>query len=410
MKIKSIYVKNFGNVKEFSANIGPGINYILAMNGGNKSTLALTAVWSCLQGIAEKNGKDTEVLKGKRSMWVGRYGTDAEIEIVLTDPADIDYTVNRKILENKLEITSSDGRKLGQEWINEFWNGMMLSPIAFSRLPAREQAEYLGIDTSEYDTKIEELKDEAKGIRAVIKSFGEIEIPEKVEAVDIAELSGDKDAIVKYNQKQQQARRDIESAEQRVLACELEVESLMQKLQIAQVALDNRKRELKVLPQPQTELSTELVDQKISAASETNAKAIAYEQAVKRQEEKSAKENELAENIAKQKDEEAKKIDYMQSFDFPQGMNLTVDDKGGLMMDGRPIKQPEFSHAECIKISTLLVSSLNPEFKYIFLEDWNTVDSTKSAEIFEWLLGKGFQVLAEKVVSNQSEVLILQDV
>lgn len=407
MKIKSIYVKNFGNVKEFSANIGPGINYIIARNGGNKSTLALTAIWSCLKGIAERG---TEVFKGKRSMWVGRYGTDAEIEIVLTDPEGIEYTVNRKILENKLEITSSDGRKLGQEFLNSFWDGIMLSPISFCRLSPTDQAKHLGIDTSEFDTKIEELKDEAKVIRAIVKSFGEIEIPEKMEAVDIAELSAYKDAIVKYNQKQQQAKRDIETAEQRVLACESEVERLAQALQVAQVALDNRKRELRVLPQPQTELSTELVDQKISAASETNAKAIAYQQAVKRQEEKSAKENELAENIAKQKEEELKKVQYMQSFNFPQGMNLTVDDKGGLMMDSRPIKQPEYSHAECIKISTLLVSSLNPEFKYIFLEDWNTVDSTKSAEIFEWLLGKGFQVMAEKVVSNQSEVLILQDV
>lgn len=409
MKIKSIYMKNFGNISEFSTNLGTGINYCIGSNGAGKSSVGISAIWACLQGIAEKNGNGTEVFKGKRNMWVGRYGTDAEIEIVLTDPAGIDYTVNRKISENKLEITSSDGRKLDQSWINSFFSSMMLSPIAFSRLPAKEQAEFLGIDTSEYDTKIEELKDEAKGIRAVIKSYGEIGIPEKVEAVNIADLSADKDAIVKYNQKQQQARRDIESAEQRVLACELEVESLMQKLQIAQVALDNRKRELKVLPQPQTELSTELVDQKISAASETNAKAIAYEQAVKRQEEKAARENDLSNNLQEQKDEESKKTLYMQGLELPF-TNLTIDDKGGLMMDGRPIREPEYSHAECIKISTLLVSSLNPEFKYIFLEDWNTVDSTKSAEIFEWLLGKGFQVLAEKVVSNQSEVLILQDV
>lgn len=406
MKIKSIHMKNFGNISEFTTNLGTGINYCVGSNGAGKSSVGITAIWACLKGIAERG---TDVMKGKRDMWVGRYGTDAEIEIVLTDPEGIEYTINREISENRLKITSSDGRTLDQAWINSFWNGMMLSPIAFSRLPAKGQAEYLGINTEEYDTKIEELKDDAKVIRAIVKNFGEIEIPEKVEAVDIAELSGDKDAIVKYNQKQQQARRDIETAEQRVSACESEVERLAQALQIAQVALDNRKRELRALPQPQTELSTELVDQKISAASETNAKAIAYEQAVKRQEEKSAKEKELAENIAKQKDEESKKTLYMQGLELPF-TNLTIDERGGLMMDGRPIKEPEFSTGECIKICTMLLASRNPEWKYVFLQAFDLLDDVKAKEVLDFMLENGYQVLAEKVVSNQSEVLILQDV
>ncbi|HQN00754.1 MAG TPA: hypothetical protein PLL36_06745, partial [Candidatus Hydrogenedentes bacterium] len=127
MKVKSIYMKNFANVKEFSANIGPGINYILGANGSSKSTTGITAIWCCLQGIAEKNINGTEVLKGKRGMWVGRYDTDAEVEIVLIDLDGVEYTVNRKILENRLEITSSDGRKLDQAFLNSFWNSMMLS-------------------------------------------------------------------------------------------------------------------------------------------------------------------------------------------------------------------------------------------------------------------------------------------
>lgn len=405
MKLKSIHVKNLGNVQEFSANISGGINYIVACNGGNKTTIGITSVWACLQGVAERG---TQVLKGKRSMWVGRFGTDAEIEIVLTDPEGIEYVVNRKISENRLEITASDGRKLDQKWIDSFWNAMMLSPIAFSRLTPKEQAQCMGIDTSEFDRKVEELKAEAQGIRAIVKNFGEIELPEKIDPVDVAELSREKDRIVAFNQAQDSFERERAKYVSDIFEADRQIGALREK--IAEIEKDKERAQvvLAVTPIPRQKMLADEVDQKISEAAEVNAKAIVYEQVLKKRQEKAAKELELVDNKALQDAEIAKKINYMQALDLPF-TNLAIDDVGGLMMDGRPIQEPYFSAGERIKICTMLLASRAPDWKYVFLEQFDLLDDVKSKEVLDWLLNNDFQVLAERV-GNQKEVVILQDV
>lgn len=409
MKIKSIYMKNFANFHEFTCNLSQGINYCIGSNGSGKSTTGITAIWSCLKGIAERG---TDVMKGRRSMWVGRYGADAEIEIVLTDPEGIEYTVNRKISENKLEITSSDGRRLSQEWINGFWNEMMLSPVAFSRISPRDQAKYLGIDTSEFDKKISELKEEAKIHRAMIKAFGEIEIPEKVEAVDIAELSAKKDAIVKFNQEQSEIRRQFNEMGSKKVGIEMEIARLKAELERKELDLKDLIDKMNAHPIPKSPLFTDEIDQKISEASEVNAKAIAYQQAVEKQMQKEKKEQELSDNKSMQDAEVAKKVAYMQELDLPFS-NLSIDDNGGLMMYGRPIQTPHFSTGELIKICTMLLMSQNKDengLRYVYLENFDLLDDTKSKELLDWMMEENIQVLCERVVSNQPEVLILQDV
>lgn len=408
MKIKQISMKNFANFHEFTCNLSQGVNYCIGSNGSGKSTTGIISVWCCLQGIAERG---TEVLKGKRSMWVGKYGNDAEVTIILTDPDGVEYTVNRKILENKLEITASDGRKLDQKWVDSFWNQMMLSPVAFSRLSPKEQAAYMGIDTAEYDQKISELKDEAKIHRAMIKGFGEIEIPDKVEPVDVSELSREKDEIVKFNQEQRDKATALAAKSDEIKRLDAHIAELQEKLQLAMVSRENRVGECAKLPQPQEMLPTDTIDQKISEASEVNAKAIAYQQAVEKQAQKEKKEQELSENKSLQDAEVAKKVAYMQELDLPFS-NLSIDDNGGLMMDGRPIQTPHFSTGELIKICTMLLMSQNKDengLRYVYLENFDLLDDTKSKELLDWMMEENIQVLCERVVSNQPEVLILQD-
>lgn len=407
MKVKQISMKNFANFGEFTCNLGNGVSYICGGNGAGKSTVGIVAIWACLCGIAERG---TEVLKGKRSMWVGKYGNDAEVTIILTDPDGIEYTVNRKISENKLEITASDGRKLTQEWINGFWNQMMLSPVAFSRLSPKEQAKYLGIDTSEFDQKISELKDEASYLRRDIKSFGEIEIPERFEPVDVSQLSKEKDEIIRFNQEQDRIGRGRLELDGRIQSLKQQREELTKRLSEISDSIGLLTNDLMATPIPQEHISTEEIDQKISEASLVNARAVVYEQAIKRQAQKEKKEQELSENKSLQDAEVAKKVAYMRELDLPFS-NLSIDESGGLMMDGRPIQTPHFSTGELIKICTMLLMSQNKDgLRYVYLENFDLLDDTKSKELLDWMMEENIQVLCEKVVSGQPEVLILQDV
>ena len=404
MKIKSIHINNFAGISEFSSNLGPGVNYIVAGNGQGKSSVGISAIWSCLKGIAERG----DAMKGKRLMFVGNNDDEAEITLVLTDGED-QYKIRREIAANKLEITSTTGKKLDQSWLNSFFSEMMLSPIAFSRLTPKEQAAWLGIDTSQWDEKIAELKQEHTLINRELSAFGEVEIPEKVELADISQLIRQKNEAVAFNEVQKERERMIRDKAAHIESADRQVQHLMQELQIAQVALENRKKELAQLPEPEPLIDTNKFDSVIAEIDQQNSLARKYEEAVEKSRQKEAKAQELQQNKADQKAQMELKTTYMQSLNLP-APNLTIDDNGGLMFDGRPIATPHLSHSELIKVCVQLIAPKNENFKYVFLEDFDVFDDKKAKETLDWLLERGYQVLAEKVNKKGGDLIILQDV
>ena len=407
-KISKIDIHNFAGISSFTANLSEGVSYIVASNASGKSTIGVTSIIACMKGVAERG----DVLKGERRLFVGAYDDKAVISIVIKD-ADCEYTVTRKISEkgNELEIVSSDGRKLDQVWLNSFFSSIMLNPMGFTRLNPREQAVTLGIDVSEYDKEIQEIKEEASFLRREVKNFGEIEIPEKVEAVDVSELNKEKNDMIAFNKVQSDRAMAITQKEEHVRLAENEVERLMQQLQVAKVALDNRKRELRELPEPCKGYDTAEIDQKISEASDSNSKAFAYQAAMKKQLEKDAKQAHLELTLELQHAAEDRRIEYMKTLDLPFD-NLTINDEGGLLMNGRPLMEPYFSTGERIKYATMLLSSRQkPEaLNYVFIEAFDLLDEKNGRDVLDFLLTLNMQVIAEKVSRKSGEnILILAD-
>lgn len=138
------------------------------------------------------------------------------------------------------------------------------------------------------------------------------------------------------------------------------------------------------------------IDAKIFAASETNKKAILYAQYQQRLKEKEAKEKLLQENKNKQAAKEEERLAYIRKFKFPFS-NLTVGDDGELLLAGKPIKEPYFSTGEILKVVPILLSTSNPDLKYVFLQDFNLMDEDKQTEVADYLTGKGFQLVVEMV-------------
>lgn len=138
------------------------------------------------------------------------------------------------------------------------------------------------------------------------------------------------------------------------------------------------------------------IDLEIAEASETNRKALLYSQYLEKKEAKEAKEKELAENKAKQVKKQEERTAFISSFKFPFS-NLTVGEDGELLLAGKPIKEPYFSTGEILKVVPILLSTSNPELKYVFLQDFNLMDEDKQTEIADYLTGKGFQLVVELV-------------
>lgn len=408
MKVKSVSLKNFGPFDEISVNFDPNLTYLVGHNGSGKTTVGQTGIWATIQGVSERG---SDCIKGKRATWIKK-GGKSENKVVLVDADGNEYTIERTIKEDSQEVSirTGSGVVLDKKWLDEFWDSNMLSPIAFSKLTPKEQAKHLGIDTSEFDTKIAELKEEATFLRREVKNFGEIEVPEKVEPVDVSELNQEKNRIIQFNQEQERLRRVYDEISGRIGNAQEQIERKRKEIEALEQAIKDLEMSAEQLPNPQSPIDTAGIDLKISEASSKNALAAAYQSALEKEEQKALKEQELSENLEQQKSQVEAKIRYCQELDLPFS-NLSIDEEGSLLMDGRPITSPHFSTGELIKICTLLISSRSPEWKYVFLSEFDVVDDGKAQEILEWLSERGFQVVVEKVrhQDNGENIIILSD-
>lgn len=138
------------------------------------------------------------------------------------------------------------------------------------------------------------------------------------------------------------------------------------------------------------------IDQRILNAGKVNEKALLHEQYLEKKAVKDKKKVELAENKAAQAAKEEERVKYVKGFKFPFS-NLTVGEDGELLLAGKPIKEPYFSTGEILKVVPILLSTSNPDLKYVFLQDFNLMDEEKQAEIADYLTGKGFQLVVEMV-------------
>lgn len=405
MKTESIKVENFAGLKEFEVNFSDKITYLVGPNKAGKSTIGKTAFFFGLEGIAEKG----TTYKG-RSSFIGEWGDEAKTVIKLRDDKG-SYTVTRTMTEDgqKLKIVSDNGEQLDQRWLDKLFKSLMVSPLDFAQLTPKEQAKELGIDTSEFDEKISEKKLEFTVINKELSNFGEIEIPAPCERVDISELNRQKNEAIAFNQEQDARGRAIEDKNAQIVNIQYQIAELEQRLQIAKLAKDNKLDELSKLPKPDPIKDISIFDKIIEELAAQNQEAYAYEQALEKSRQKEQKKAELEANKMAQKQLQQQKVEYLQSLNLPF-TNLTIDDDGGLLMNGMQIREPYFSSGQLLKTIPQIISHLQPEWKYMFIQHFDLLDKKNQKETIDILLGMGFQLCIEVVKETESGgVVVLKE-
>lgn len=458
MKVKSIELNNFANYNKVSVSFDDNVTYLIGKNGSGKSTIGITAIWFMFQGIAEKSSGGNNPLIGERFRFIGPNGKTANGEMVLHDEkTGFDIKVIRKLTKSGTDLSfeAPDGVELDQQWLTDLFNIFLIAPKKFTELSSKEQAKALGIDTKTFDDEISRLKKQYTEINAVCRSYGELPEVEAVERVDVAELQKKKDEIrVKLNDQYLANKKANEEAKKQWEAKCWEIDkeyttfnnlqhSLEKTIEIANSALNTLQNSgypgkevgewIKSLGIPQemknsedfyppmptlinelpddSELKT--IDAQIMAAVDTNNKALLYAQYLEKKEQKEAKGAELQANKDKQAATEAERLEYIKAFRFPFS-NLTIGEDGELLLNGKPIKPEYFSTGELLKIIPVLISTTQPELKYVFLQDFNLMDEDKQKEIEEFLTGKGFQLVVELVgkskISDKNCILLRDNV
>lgn len=441
MKVKSIELNNFANYNKVSVSFDDNVTYLIGKNGSGKSTIGITAIWFMFCGIAEKSSCGTTPLIGERFRFIGPNGKTANGEMILHDEkTGNDIKVIRKLTKTGTDLSfeAPEGVELDQAWLTDLFNIFLIAPKKFTELSSKEQAKALGIDTKHFDEVTTRLKKQYTEINAVYRSFGELPEVEKIERVDVTILQAHKKEIAdKLNAKYLENKAHNEALKKEWEATCDEIDKKCAVFNNAQISLENKIEQATSLyskleglgytgyevknwidslgiPQEQTNSESlypsrpeyipelpdraelDAIDAQILAASETNNKALLYEQYLQKKEQKEAKEAELKANKDKQATIEAERLEYIKAFKFPFS-NLTVGEEGELLLNGKPIKAEYFSTGELLKIIPVLISTTQPELKYVFLQDFNLMDEDKQKEIEEFLTGKGFQLVVEVV-------------
>ena len=404
MKIKTLKIKNFAKFTDFEIEFNGNVTKLIGLNGSGKSTVGITGIWACLKGIAEKsrNGQ----LIGERFRFIGNAKASADIELTLIDQkknAEINIKNHITKQGNLITFQAPDNYPISNEWLNGLLNTAFISPKNFAQLNGKEQALRLGINTSNYDSEMKELKSDYTHKNKMYRAFGELTKVEKTEPVNILDLYKKKDDIITFNRVQEEVRGNKSKMQE-------EINNIESQIKKFQEDLEKSKEHFKSLPEPQEKKSFNYILEKINTAQSTNDKANEYQNHLRKKGEKNKLLSELKLNKESQSKLEQKKIDYIKSFNF-NFKGLFVDDDGKLLLDGRPIKEPYFSRGELAIIVAKLHTSLTPELKYIFLDDFESFDTENQEKIINYLLGLDFQIVTAEVGNegNSDNTVLLKE-
>lgn len=421
IKLKELNLENFGEFSQLSVSFDDNVTYLVGPNGTGKSTAGIIGLQFVMQGIAEKSSGGNMPIIGERFRFIGENGKDAKGSIVLHDSKmDCDIIVRRTITPsgNELSFEAPVGIHLDQKWLNDLFDIFMISPKYFESLSSKEQTLALGIDLSEHDKKIKELKENKTLLGRELKALGSPVSVKKVEKVDVTSLWEEIRQIKTFNDEQEKKQKVIDSIKDQILSkrekkkeLEEQITLLQQKLTMADQEEKSLIEQGKSLPKPEPVKDTDAIEQKIDNANGINEQAVMYEEYVKTTEKIKAKQKEIDDNLNAQSKAEQKRLEVIKEMKLPFA-NMIIDDEGKLLLEGRPIKSPYFSTGQLIRIITSLMVHRNPEFRYVYIQDWNLLDADNQKKTLETLQHAGLQVCIEYVgesLKADGNIIIIKD-
>lgn len=437
MKLKKLTLNNFAKFTNIAVEFDNKVTRLIGFNGAGKTTLGCTAIWACLKGISEKISSGGII--GERFRFIGNNGRSSDIELQLFDESTNEtITCKNHITKdsNKITFTSENGRQLTNDWLNGLFNHVFMSAKSFCQLSSKDQALKLGIDVSKFDAEIKLLKQDYTILNREYKAFGDLVEPENVKPVDIemlklkkqiikekfdeqylanvmhnrklrAKYDADLKAERKKNQEFNTKQADLQIERNEISGCMYklrkygydgeELTTWFASLPIPkQQILDTTTPEPQYVDEMPDDSKLRAIDDIILNANAVNQKASVYAEYLKAKAKKEEKEKALTDNKTAQAAKEKEKLDYITSFKFGF-TGLSVDEDGGLLLNGKPIKDPYFSKGELEVIVAKIALNLNPEWKTRFIDDFELLDEPNQEKILNDLLSAGFQVITAEI-------------
>lgn len=321
--------------------------------------------------------------------------------------------VERKGDKGALKVTDPNGKKAGQQLLNEFVESLALNLPKFMGATGKEKAHTL-LQIIGVEDKLAELERQEETFYNQRHALGQIadrkakyaeELPNYTEApaeeISIADLIKSQQEILARNGENQRKRADRERYDRELAQAQIDFDRAKKALEQAEKnALTARKSAEGLIDE-----STAEIEENIRNIDEINAKVranIERERALQEADELKGQYGELSEKIEQIR---AEKSSLLNNAEMPLA-GLSVED-GELVYNGA--KWDCMSGAEQLKIATAIVRKLNHECGFVLMDKLEQMDAKTLAEFGKWLEQEGLQVIATRVSTGDECSIIIED-
>ena len=399
MKINKLEIENVKRVK--AVKIEPTANGLTIIGGKNNQGKT-----SVLDAIAWALGGDRY-----RPSQAQREGSviSPNLHIVMNNG----LIVERRGKDSDLKVTDPNGKKAGQQLLNEFVEQLALDLPKFMEATSREKAQTLlqiigvGPRLADLERQEKELYNERIyiGRTADQKEKYAKEQPYYPDVpsvpVSASELIRQQQEILAQNGENQRKRERRHQLEQ-------EYQSVTEQIQALLAKQGQLEADLKIARETSeglTDRSTAELEENISNIEEINRKVRANLDKDKAEEDAKGYREQYKRLTAQIEEIRSQKTDLLKEADLPLP-GLGVED-GELVYNGQ--KWDNMSGSEQLKVSTAIVRRLNPECGFVLLDKLEQMDLDTLHEFGQWLEQEGLQAIATRVSTGGECSLIIED-
>lgn len=321
--------------------------------------------------------------------------------------------VERKGKNSDLKVIDPNGKKSGQQLLNEFVEQLALDLPKFMQASNKEKANTLlriigvGDKLAELEQKEITLYNQRLAIGQIAdqkKKFAKEQpyYPDAPkELVSASELIKQQQEILARNGENQRKRENLHRLEQEYQKVNEQLAEIIKRQQELERDLEIARKSAENLHDE----STAELEQNIANIEEINRKVRANLDKEKAEEDAKTYEEHYNRLTGEINSVRQAKIDLLKNANLPLP-GLSVEN-GELTYNGK--KWDCMSGSEQLKVSTAIVRKLNPKCGFVLLDKLEQMDLDTLKEFGEWLEQEGLQAIATRVSTGDECSIIIQD-
>ena len=321
--------------------------------------------------------------------------------------------VDRKGKNSTLKVTDPNGKKAGQQLLNEFVEQLALDLPKFMEASGAEKAKILlqiigvGSQLTQLEQQEKELYQERLYIGRTAdqkEKFAKeqpyyTDVPKDL--ISASELIYQQQEILARNGENQRKREQLHQLEQKYQRINEQMSTLLTEQKQVENDLDIARKSALDLHDE----STEELEQNISNIEEINRKVRVNLDKEKAEDDAKTYRDQYNSLTKDLEDVRDKKAELLNAAELPLP-ELSVKE-GELIYKGQ--KWDNMSGSDRLKVSTAIVRKLNPNCGFVLLDKLEQMDMKSLHEFGEWLEAEGLQAIATRVSTGDECSIIIED-